>query len=285
MSDKIITATAADNQISITFCNLTETCAEALRLHGLKETAAQALCEFLVATALVSSTMKNDTDIVSLVVRSQGPGKGITAMANKKGEIKGYFHEATATAPTIEELLGPGFLTITKDIGLREPYTGTMSLLSGEIAATLTSYFAESEQIPSSCGIGVELEGDKVKAACGFLIQLMPDTDLETVDALERDLARHPEPAELYLQFGTDYRLIISKILPGFEVTILKEEDIRWHCDCSPEKMAKAVIAIGKEGIEELLEEGQDVEVGCAFCNSKYTFTPEDLGELYERSK
>ncbi len=284
MSDKLIRATSADNTVSIVFCNMLDTCKEAISLHGLKGIAAETLCRGLVGVALLSSTLKNKEDIVSLIIKGKGPAQGITATATQKGTVKGFLKNPEATGDTVGELLGKGLLTVTKDLGMKEPYTGQLPLVTGEIAEDITAYFAESEQIPSSCGIGVRFDDNgNLIAAAGFLIQLLPEVPYYVIDELEIDLARHPSPAELVLKYGNDYEKILISLLPSLHVQILKEQDIRWKCDCSKDKIEKALITIGKDELEQFITDGENAEIVCDFCNKKYNFTPQEIQELKDR--
>lgn len=283
MSDKIVTATAADHAVSIVFCNLKETCDEAIKLQNLKGIAAETLSRALIAGALLSSTLKNDDDKITFTIHGNGPVKGLTVTADYEGNLRGYLYNSEAKAPSVSELIGPGILSISKDIGLREPYNGQLPLVSGEIAEDLTAYFAESEQTPSSCGIGVLLNDDgTVKAAGGFLIQLLPNTPYSVIDDLEEDLSRHPSPTKLLLEFGDDFKALLKEMLPLFHVKILEEDTVQWHCNCSRDRITKALISVGKKELESLIEDGEDTEVVCDFCRTKYTFTPDQVKEIYE---
>lgn len=283
MSDKIIKATAADNTVSIAFCDMKDACNDAIKIHGLEKYSAEALCRALIGATLMASTLKNKDELVTLSIRGDGPAKGITVTANEEGSVKGYVHNPNATGDSVHEVLGSGLLTVTKDIGLREPYTGQMPLVTGEIAEDITAYFAESEQIPSSCGIGIRFNDDgTIKAAGGFLIQLLPDAPYYVIDQLEMDLARHPSPPELLLKYGNDFEKILIEMLPALNTTILSEKDIKWECKCS-ERIDNVLIAIGKDELEDMIKEDENIEIICDFCNKKYEITPDQLKEVYKK--
>lgn len=285
MADKIITATANKHTVSIVFCNMKETCDEALKIHGVKGATAEALCRALIGGALLSSTLKNDDDLITMIIRGEGPAGGITVRADKHGKIKGYIYNPEAEGENVASVLGPGMLTVIKDIGMREPYTGQLPLVTGEIAEDITAYFAESEQTPSSCGIGIRFNEDgTIKAAGGFLIQLLPDAPYTVIDQLELDLMRHPSPPELILDYGDDFPKLLNAMLPGLDIQILDEETIEWECTCSREKMEQVLISIGRNDLESIVSEGDDVEVVCDYCKNKYTFTPEEINDLYKKA-
>lgn len=283
MSDKMIRATAADNTVSIIFCDMKETCNEAIKIHGLKKAPAEALCRALIGAALLSSTLKNKDEMVTLIIRGDGPAKGITVTANQQGEIKGYIHETDVEGSSVSEVLGSGLLTVIKDIGLKEPYTGQLPLVTGEIAEDITAYFAESEQIPSSCGIGIRFNEDgTIKSAGGFLIQLLPNAPYYVIDQLEIDLSRHPSPPELIQKYGSDYERILMSMLPSLEIKILDEYDIKWECNCSEDKIKSVLVAIGKDELEDIISQNEELEIVCDFCRKKYSYSPDQVKTLKE---
>ena len=286
MSDKLVRGTAADKAVSVVFCNMKETCNEAIRLHQLKGGAAEALCKALIGVVLISSTLKNKDDYTTLIIKGTGPIEGITVTADQTGKTKGFLHNKDVQDASVAKLIGTGIFTVAKDIGLREPYVGKLPLVSGEIADDITSYFAESEQIPTSCGISVVFNDDgTIKAAGGFLIQLLPDPPYYIVQQLETDLARHPSPSELLLTYGDNYEVILKSLLPALNPVILSETDIEWFCNCSSEKISRAIATLSQEDIDDILKKGKDTEVICDFCNKIYNFTPEEVVKIVEENK
>ncbi len=285
MSDKLIRATAGDNSISVVFCSMKDVCNEAIKIHNLKGASAEALCKALIGAILLSSTLKNESDYVTMMIRGNGPAQGITVTADQLGNTKGYLLNSEADAKTVSALLGTGILTVSKDIGLKEPYVGKLPLVSGEIADDITSYFAESEQIASSCAIELEFNKEKneVILAGGFLIQLLPDAPYYIISQLEADLARHPSVIELMKKYNTDYERILSALLPALNVSILSTTPVRWYCNCSKSKIDKVLIALGKTELNSILKDGKDTEVVCDFCNKNYKYSPEDIKEILNK--
>lgn len=284
MDDKLIRATAGDNEISVIFCSMKDTCNEAIRVHNLKGIPAQILSEALIGVVLLSSTLKNSNDYCNIIIKSNGPVEGLTVYANQKGQTKGYLHNPEAKGDSVAEVLGTGILTVSKDLDMREPYVGQLPLISGEIADDISMYFSKSEQIPSSCGIEVEFNEDgTVKEAGGFLIQLMPDASSLILNQLETDLSRHPSPVKLLNDYGNDYKAIVKSLLPALNTEILSENKIEWFCDCSEEKTGRALLSLGKNELEDIIKVGQDTEIVCDFCKSKYKFTPEDVKNMLDK--
>lgn len=286
MQDKIITATAANNSISIVFCILSNTCNEAIKLHNLKGTAAEALSEGLIAGALVGTTLKNDNDSVTLTIQGNGPAQGMVVRANNDGTVRGYLYNKEATADTVPKLFGNGVFKISKDIGLREPYIGQLPLLQDDIAENVTAYFTESEQITSACGIDVDFNSDDaLSAAGGFLIQLLPNTPLDITNQLEEDLEKHPLPANLITKYNGDVKEILKSLLPSFDITILEETPITWQCICSRDKMVQLLISIGRDELEKIVKDGQTTEIICDYCGKHYYFEPDEIDEIYKGVK
>lgn len=262
-----------------------DTCEEALKIHNVKGATAEALCRAIIGGALLGATLKNDDDLITMIIRGEGPARGITIRADKNGHVKGYVYNPEAEGETVASVLGPGVLNVIKDIGLREPYTGQLPLVTGEIAEDITAYFAESEQIPSSCGIGVRFNEDgSLKTAGGFLIQLLPDAPYTVIDQLELDLMRHPSPAELILKYKDNYGELLDNMLPGLDIKILDEQDLSWKCDCNRHKMEKVLVSIGKEDLESIASDDEDIEVVCDYCKNKYSFSPDEVKELLKQA-
>lgn len=281
MDDKLIRATAGDNEVSVIFCSMKNTCNEAIRIHHLKGVSAQILSEALIGVVLLSSTLKNKKDYCNIIIKSDGPVEGLTVYANQQGQTKGYLHNPEAQGRTVDEVLGSGILTVSKDIDMREPYVGQLPLISGEIADDISLYFSKSEQIPSSCGIEVEFNDDgTIKEAGGFLIQLLPDASNSVLNQLETDLARHPAPVQLLDEFGDDYKALVKNLVPSLHAQILSESNIMWSCDCSSDKTRKALMTLGKDELEQIIKEGKDTEIVCDFCNTVYNFSPKEIQEI-----
>lgn len=239
----------------------------------------------------MGSMMKNETDMLTLQVRGDGPLGGITVTADSKGDVKGYVNNPDVMLPPkngkldVGGAVGIGLLQVIKDMGLKEPYSGQTILVSSEIAEDLTYYFANSEQVPSSVGLGVLMEKDNtVKQAGGFIIQLMPFTSDEVIDRLEAKLSNVKSVTAL-LDAGMAPEQILEELLGEFGVEINEKIPTGYQCDCSRERIEKALISLGKKELEDMIHDGETIEVGCQFCNKKYSVTVEELKSLLARSR
>ena len=277
MEDYMVRATAADSQIrafAITSRALAE---EARRCHNTSPIITAALGRLLAGGAMMGAMMKEEKDLLTLQVKCSGPAKGLTVTADSKGHVKGCPQVPDVLlAPNAEGKLdvggavGPGILSVIKDMGLKEPYVGQVALQTGEIAEDLTYYFATSEQVPSAVGLGVLMNKDNtVRQAGGFMVQLMPFTEelASVTDLLEQGLS--PEG-------------LLEQILGEFGLEITEKIPVGYRCDCSRERVTRALISIGAAELQEMAEEGKPIEVNCQFCDKHYVFTPEELKDLLE---
>lgn len=290
MKDYIVRGVAADSQIRA-FAACTTAVAEEARIrHDTSPTATVALGQLMTAGTMMGAMMKNDTDILTLQIRGDGPIGGITVTADNQGNVKGYVFNPDVSVPVkngkinVADALGIGLLNVIKDMGLKEPYVGQTILETSEIAQDLTYYYMNSEQIPSSVGLGVLMEKDNtVKCAGGFIIQLMPYAEDEVIDKLEENLKGITSVTEL-LEKGHTPEMILKALLGnlGFEVT--DTIPAKFFCNCSKERVEKAVVSIGREEIQKMIEDGEDIEVKCHFCNTAYQYTIAELQEILERS-
>lgn len=292
MPDYIVRATAADNQIrafAITSRDLVE---KARQIHNTSPVATAALGRSLSAGAMMGSMMKGEQDLLTLQIRGDGPLGGITVTANSKAQVKGYVNEPAVLIPAnakgkldVSGAIGNGMLQVIRDLGMKEPYVGQTELQTGEIAEDLTYYFATSEQVPSSVGLGVLLNRDNtVRQAGGFIIQLMPYTEEKVIDALEKRLAKVNSVTEL-LDRGLTPEGILEELLGEFELTINDTIPTAFSCNCSKERVEKAIISIGSKEIRDMIRDGKPIEVKCHFCNEAYTFTIEELKEILNKAK
>lgn len=291
MTDYIVRATAANNQIRAFAATTREMVETAREHHGTSPVATAALGRLLTAGAMMGSMMKNDTDMLTLQVRGDGPLGGITVTADSKGNAKGYVLNPEAMMPPkngkldVGGAVGIGLLNVIKDMGLKEPYVGQTILVTSEIAEDLTYYFANSEQVPSSVGLGVLMEKDnKVKCAGGFIIQLMPFAEDKTIDQLEENLKKVTSVTEL-LDKGYTPEQLLEELLGNLGLEITDTMPTRFYCNCSKERVEQAVVSIGRKEIQEMIDEGKDIEVKCHFCNTAYTYTIEELRDIIKRSK
>ncbi len=287
MKDYIVRATAANGQLrafAATTRNIVETAREA---HNTSPVATAALGRLLTAGAMMGSMMKNDTDILTIQIQCDGPIGGLTVTADVHGNVKGYVVNPDVMLPPskkgkldVAAALNLGVLSVIKDMGLKEPYVGQTILMTSEIAEDLTYYFATSEQVPSSVGLGVLMEKDNtVKQAGGFIIQVMPFVDDVVVDKLEANIAKLDSVTSM-LDQGMTPEQLLETVLEGMDVEFTDTISTKFACNCSKERVKKALISIGRKDIKEMIEDGKDIEMHCHFCNTSYTFTVADLEEL-----
>lgn len=292
MEDYIVRGMAANNQVRFFAAYSRNLVEEARERHNTSPVVTAALGRLLTAGAMMGSMCKNDTDIVTLKVQGDGPIEGMTVTADAHGNVKGYANNPVVIIPPswagkldVGAAIGYGMLTVIKDIGLKEPYAGQTPLTTSEIADDLTYYFASSEQIPTSVALGVLMEkNNTVKQAGGFIIQLMPFASEEVISALEEKIANFSS-ITAHLDKGETPEEIIAHMLEGFDIQITDKILTKFQCNCSKERVSKAVISIGKKDIQEMIDDGKEVEVNCHFCNTHYKFSVEELKELFEAAK
>ncbi len=291
MEDYIVRATAADSQIRA-FAATTRQVVETARVrHNTSPVATAALGRLLTAGAMMGSMMKNDTDMLTLQIRGNGPIEGITVTADSHANVKGYVGNPDVMLPPrngkldVGGAVGVGLLTVIKDMGLKEPYSGQTILVSSEIAEDLTYYFANSEQVPSSVGLGVLMEKDNtVRCAGGFIIQMMPFAREQTICRLEENLKKVSSVTSLLNQGYTPERLL-EVLFEGLGLEVTDTVPAQFYCNCSKERVEHAVASIGRKEIQEMIQDGEDIEVKCHFCNTAYRYTVEELREIIKRSK
>lgn len=292
MKDYIVRAMAADQQIrafAVTSKELVET---ARKAHNTSPVATAALGRLLSAGAMMGVMMKGEKDLLTLQIKGSGPLGGVTVTADSKGNVKGYAdHPEVILPPNAQGKLdvggavGIGILNVIKDLGLKEPYNGSVELKTGEIGDDLTYYFAVSEQVPSSVGLGVLMNKDNtVRQAGGFIIQLMPFIDEKIVDRLEEKLAGVTSVTSM-LDQGYTPEMILNELLGEFGVEFTDKMPAQFFCNCDKQRVEKALISVGRKSLNEMVQDGKTIEVNCHFCNSAYEFTVEELKDLIRRSK
>ena len=292
MNDYIIRATAANDQIRAFAAVTTEMVETAREQHNTSPVATAALGRLLTAGAMMGSMMKGEKDVLTLQIKAGGPLQGITVTADSQGNVKGYVGNPDVCIPAnskgkldVAGAVGPGFLTVIKDMGLKEPYSGQVMLQTCEIAEDLTYYFATSEQVPSAVGLGVLMnKNNTVRQAGGFIVQLMPFAEEEVISRLEQNVQKINSVTNL-LEEGHTPESLLEKVLEGFDVQINEKMDTRFCCNCSKERVAKALISIGRKELNEMIQEGKPIEMNCHFCNTNYNFTVEELKEILRRCK
>ena len=292
MKDYIVRAMAADQQIrafAVTSKELVET---ARKAHNTSPVATAALGRLLSAGAMMGVMMKGEKDLLTLQMKGSGPLGGVTVTADSKGNVKGYADHPDVILPPnaqgkldVGGAMGIGILNVIKDLGLKEPYNGSVELKTGEIGDDLTYYFAVSEQVPSSVGLGVLMNKDNtVRQAGGFIIQLMPFINEKIVDRLEEKLA-HVTSVTSMLDQGYTPEMILEELLGEFGVEFTDKMPTQFFCNCDKQRVEKALISVGRKSLNEMVQDGKTIEVNCHFCNSAYEFTVEELKDLIRRSK
>ena len=292
MGDYIVRAMAADQQIRAFAITSRELVEKARASHGTSPVATAALGRLLSAGAMMGVMMKGDKDILTLQMKGTGPLGGNTVTADSKGNVKGYVDNPDVMLPPnalgkldVGGAIGVGILNVIKDMGLKEPYNGTCELKTGEIGDDLTYYFATSEQVPSAVGLGVLMNKDNtVKQAGGFIIQLMPFIPEETIDKLEAKLANVKSVTSM-LDAGFTPEMILEELLGEFGLEITDKMPTQFSCNCDKQRIEKALISVGRKNLNEMVQDGKPIEVGCHFCGTKYEFTVEELKDLIKRSK
>ncbi len=292
MTDYIVRATAANAQIRAFACTARETVETARAAHNTSPVVTAALGRLLCAGAMMGSMLKGEKDILTLQVRGDGPVQGLTVTADSRGKVKGYANIPDVILPAsaagkldVGRAVGSGILSVVKDLGLKEPYAGQTLLQTGEIAEDLTYYFATSEQVPSSVGLGVLMERDNtVRQAGGFIIQLMPFVEDAVIERLEENLKKI-RPVTVMLDEGNTPEQMLEMVLDGFSVEVTDTMPTAFICDCSKERVEKALVSLGRKELQEMIDEGQGITVNCHFCDKDYKFYMDDLKELYRRSK
>lgn len=287
MSDRIIRATAANAMIRAFVADTRELVNTAYTKHHTSPVVTAALGRLLTAGAIMGITQKGEKDLLTIKIDGDGPIGHLTVTADYSGKVKGYAAENIVDIPLkpngkldVSGALGVGVLTVIKDMGLKEPYVGTVELVSGEIAEDLTYYYMVSEQVPSSIGLGVLVDTDySVKYAGGFMIQLMPFATDEVIDKLEQNLAKVKSVTGLF-EGGRSLEDILNQLLEGLEPEIIDEIVPAFHCSCSKERVSRALASLNKDELQSMIDDVEPINVHCDFCNSDYEFTSEELKEL-----
>src|SRR3712207_1021995 len=286
MGDKLVKAIAKNGEVRIVGAITTDLVNEAVKIHDCAATGAAALGRMLTAGSLMGTMLKSDTDSLSIRIDGEGPAKSVIATGYADGHVKGYIGNPHVDLPLNEKgkldvggAIGKnGNLLVIKDMGLKEPYVGQVPIYSGEIGDDLAYYFTVSEQTPSAVGLGVLVDKDlSIKAAGGFIIQMMPGADELTADLVTYRLQEVASITE-FITKGMSIEEILEFIFEGMDLKILEESVPKYQCDCSREKIEKALISIGKKDLEEIYNDNKTEEIVCQFCNKKYDFNHEEIG-------
>lgn len=290
--DYIVRATAAGNQIRAFAATSRDLVEAARQAHNTSPVATAALGRLLTGGAMMGVMMKGEKDILTLQVKAGGPLEGMTVTADSQGNVKGYVGNPNVCIPAnakgkldVAAAVGVGFMNVIKDMGLKEPYVGQTVLQTSEIAEDLTYYFATSEQVPSSVGLGVLMNHDNtVKQAGGFIIQLMPFAEEKTIAKLEETIGKLTSVTGM-LEEGYTPETMLEKILEGMDVEITDRIPTKFYCNCSKDRVEKALISIGKKDIKEMIQDGKEIELNCHFCNTNYKFSVEELKDILKRCR
>ncbi len=292
MQDYLIRAMDKEGNIRVFVANTTALVNKARDIHNTTPTASAALGRCLTAAAILGTMLKNEKETISIQLKGGGPIGTVLAVANSKGEVKGYVGAPAVDLPLKKDgkldvggaVGNNGKITVIRDFGLKEPYIGQSDIVTGEIAEDLANYFAYSEQQPSAVALGVLVDKDtSIKAAGGYIIQVLPDATEEALDRLESNLA-NIEPISSLIEKGFTPEDILFHVCSGFDMDIKDKIPVKLTCDCSTERIQKALIAIGRVELEKLIEEDGEAELVCHFCNEKYHFNRDELNSLLKEA-
>lgn len=286
-ADYIVRATAADKQIRAFAATTKELVEHARQIHNTSPVATAALGRLLTGGAMMGSMMKGENDVLTIQMKGDGPIEGVIVTADSHANVKGYVGNPNVIIPPnylgkldVGAAIGYGTMFVSKDLGLKEPYNSQLPLTTSEVAEDLTYYFAKSEQVPSAVALGVLMEKDNtVKQAGGFIIQLMPFADEKVIATLEEKIAKITSVTSL-LEKGLSPEQILLEVLEGFDVEFLDTIPTKFDCNCSKKKVTRALMGVGRQGLKEMIDDGEPIEVNCHFCNTHYTFSIDELKAL-----
>lgn len=290
--NKIVRMISEDGTLYCLALNSTEMVKEMQNIHKTSKVCSAALGRLITGAAMMGALLKGDKDTLTLKINGGGPASPVVAVANSKGQVKGYIGDRTVALPLnnkgkldVSGAVGKnGFLTVIKDLGLKEPYCAQTPIISGEIAEDITAYYATSEQTPTVCALGVlvDPQTEEVLLAGGFLIQLLPTAGDDTISLVEKGL-QGIKPVTTMMSEGLTPEQICQTVLPEFTMHLLDTQESEYKCDCSIERVTQALIGAGEDGLREMAED-ENTEVVCHFCNTKYNFSREDILNLLEEA-
>ncbi len=284
----MVRAISADGSVIVCAVNSTEIVGNIEQIHTTSAVVTAALGRLATAASMIGAMLKGQEDTVTLRINGNGPTGSLIAVSDSNGNVKAYVANPIVELPLnqygkldVSGAVGKdGYLSVIKDVGLAEPSTGTVEIVSGEIAEDITNYFAVSEQTPTVCGLGVLVNPDlTVKGAGGYLVQLLPFADEGCIDVLEKNLEQMPPVSKMYAD-GMTPEEVCMKLLDGLEPNVLDCFNPEYRCDCSRERVGKALISLGKKELQQLADEQDTTEISCHFCNKKYVFGSDELLEM-----
>lgn len=290
--DRILRATAGNGYIKMSAVSARDTVQRAKDIHGCTPTAAAALGRTLCAASMLGNLLKEDDGSLTVRISGGGPIGSVIAVSDSMGRVRGYVTDPSVDLPLRSDgkldvggAVGrDGMITVSRDIGLREPYIGSTQLVSGEIAEDLTAYMLESEQIPAACGLGVLIDTDlSVKSAGGFIVQLMPGAPEEYIDLLEENIFMMDQLTTVLAEDGLE--AVFEQVLKGLEHHMVGEDEIGYRCYCSRDRVGQALLGVGRDELQNMIAEGKPVEVSCQFCDTVYSFSPADMKILLEEAE
>ena len=285
--DTIIHATAAEGYVKMAVITARDTVQRAREIHGCSPTAAAALGRTLCAASLLGESMKEEDASLTIRINGGGPIGSVVAVSDSQGCVRGYVDDPRVELPlrgdgklNVGGAVGQdGMITVSRDIGLKEPYIGSTELVSGEIAEDLTAYLLSSEQVPSACALGVLVDTDtSIKAAGGFLVQLMPGAEEALIDRLEENIFLMDQLTTVLEEDGAEE--LFRQVLKGFEYHVSEQDPVAYRCPCSRERFADALRTIDRADLIDMAQAEEDAEIVCDFCGTKYSFAPQELREL-----
>ena len=290
--DYIVRASLANDSVRAFAISSTHLVAEARERHRTLPVVTAALGRLLSAGAIMGSMMKGDKDIVTISLKGDGPAGYITVTADSHGHVKGFPGNPNVDIPRkyagkldVGTAVGRGLLTVSYDLGLKEPYSGQVEIQTGEVAEDLAYYFTVSEQLPSAVGLGVMVDTDSsVKHAGGFIVQLLPDAPEDVIELLEKKLA-NLEPVTTMMEQGMTPEEMLLQIFEGVDIEFTERHDVKFYCDCSKEKVKRALAAISDKDLQDIVNDDEDIEVKCFFCNTAYKFSIADIKDILSSRK
>lgn len=289
--DRIIRAIAGDGFVNMSVITARDMVQRAREIHNCTPTTAAALGRTLCATSLLGNMLKSDKASVTVRIQGGGPAGIILGVSDAEGNVRGYIDDPTVDLPLkadghldVGTAVGrEGMLTVIRDVGMREPYVGSTELITGEIAEDFTAYLLESEQVPSACGLGVLVDTDtSIKAAGGFVVQLLPGADEKLIEVLEENIFMMDQLTTILDEDGAE--VVFDQVLKGLDYQILEQTPVEYRCTCSKERLSEALACIDRKELESLIEANEDVEICCDFCGTHHIFTTQELVAISAKS-